>query len=189
MKSNFIFSAFFIFMISSVSLPSDLHGQQLLHDSCVLNRLPLHIREIIQSKFSLWRILTLNDLSEEDQRFWSRSDKRNQCPGMASGHYESNSAFSFVFSFVPRAGISKGYQLVIFTPDATGLYKDTVLEKSENPSNPLVVYTVPPGIYWNDERNRSISISREGFQSEQKENGAFLFFWERGNINKWKISD
>jgi len=182
-------SAVFVISFGVVWSPIILHAEQYRNDPCDLNRVPHRIQEILQKKFSSWRIFTLKDLSEEDQRFWKRSQKQNECPGIASGRYELDTASSFALSLVPRAGILKGYQLVIFHPAAKESYKEEVLEKYEGESNPIVIYTVPAGRYWNAEKNDSVEISKEGFQSEQRDKGAFLYFWKEKSLRQWTVSD
>jgi hypothetical protein len=189
MKLKYVIKIFVVLTIAIVLVGGPLSGEQIGEEPCDVKHLPTSIQEILQRKFSAWKILTLKDLSKEDQGFWARSEKRNQCPGMAFGHYEVKTSFSFVLSLVPQNGKLTGGRLVIFSPEEKTRYQEDVLEKRDGPSNPLVVYTVPPGRYWNDERTKSLQLSIEAFQSEAKEEGAFLYFWEGGSVHRWTISE
>lgn len=179
----------FFVLLGFAAAGSPLSGEPVLQDPCARKHLPASIQEILQKKFSYWKVLTLKELSNEDQAFWERSEKRKDCPGIAYGYFEIKTAFSFVLSLVPQNGKLTGYRLVIFSPDENNRYREDVLEKVDGPSNPLVVYAVHPGKYWNDDRSRSVQILMDGFQTEEKEKGAFLYFWEGGSLNRWTISE
>jgi hypothetical protein len=189
MKLKNMISIFILLSVGFVLTAAPLFGEPVLQDPCDQKHLPASIQEILQKKFSSWKMLTLKELSNEDQGFWARSEKRKECPGIAYGYYEVKTALSFVLSLVPQNGKLRGYRLVIFSPEEKNRYREDILEKLDGPSNPLVVYTVPPGRYWNDDRSKSVQIQMDGFQSEEKEKGAFLYYWEGGSLNRWTVSE
>ena len=128
MKIKFRNAIFVFLTIGMILIGAPLYGEQTPQDPCDMKRLPASIREILQKKFSAWRLLTLKVLSKEDQLFWTRSGKQNECPGMAFGHYEVQTAFSYVLSLVPQIGRSTGYRLVMFSPGEKNQYQEDVLE-------------------------------------------------------------
>ena len=155
---------------------------------CQEKYLPQEVQRVLHRSFPLFRILNLEDLTSDDRRFWLNSEKKSGCPGWTSGTYRGGREPSYVLSLVTRESHPAASRLVHIYRDIKGALSSEVLEQDEPSGFPRVVYTVPPGEYWNDDRTRSVRITREGFQTEQKESGAFLYYWDGNAMLRWTIS-
>ena len=160
-------------------------------DPCTNTRFPKKVLNLIVRKYPRWRILRLFDLPEPHQHKWLGGDYATNCPGIASGHFLSSTESSFVFSLVPRNKKTEGYRLVVVSKDRVkeGQYAGTVIDQANEPVNPQIVYTVPPGKYSDQSGTETVELALDGIQVEEMEKGASLFFWRDGQYRRLQVSE
>jgi hypothetical protein len=125
----------------------------------------------------------------EHRELWEKSQNGKDCPGIAIGHFENKLSVSYVLSLVPKNGENLGFRLIAFNPIQNGNYVDKIVEKSNEPSNPQIVYKVPPGSYSDAEETTSVLLLNDGFQMEEMEKGALLYYWKGGRFHHLIVSE
>ena len=160
-------------------------------DPCTNTRVPKKVLNLIVRNYSQWHMLKLSDLPEPHQQKWLGSNYATYCPGIASGHFLSSTEASFAFSLLPRNKKTEGYRLVVVSKDRAkeGQYVDTVLDQANEPVNPQIVYTVPPGKYSDQSGTEAVELVLDGIQVEEMEKGAALFFWRDGQYRRLQVSE
>jgi hypothetical protein len=157
-------------------------GQQA-QDPCAEDKLPAAVLQILEEKFSGWRVERTGDLEAYYRQLWLKVHP-NDCPGIAIGHFCSERRLSFALLLVPRNSGKSGYKLLAIVEETRG-HDTTHLLEDENqaPSTGVVVDTVPPGEYSEPEGENRVRIILDGIYAEQLEVGAILFYWRGGRFH------
>ena len=113
---------------------------------CTEVKLPTPVVELIKTKFSGWRPKQISDLAADDQQLWLKAH-RDECPGMAVGHFESSDQLSYGVLLVPQSKPTGGYNLLVFNRMANGdVYVWKLLDHAEAAYSGLVILAIPSGL-------------------------------------------
>ncbi len=101
--------------------------------------LPVPVHELLTSQFPDSRPRKLSDLESYDQKLWLKSHPRD-CPGIATGHYQSGDELSYAVLLVPKSTSTNGYQLIVVTKNsAQGAYSWKMLNSAKGQANSGIV--------------------------------------------------
>ena len=183
-----------IFRILLVVLaPTITSAGQQSNDPCGKAALPNLVSEVLARNFPSWRPLRMEDLLKDDQELWSQA-KPNLCPGFATGHFESMEYLSYAVILV-GSDQAKGYKLVALTAGTGNRYKANVLfeekrKDSEQYALYPVVHSLPPGEYQDFyDSSRKVKIRLDAIALERLEAWMTMFYLEKGQFNKLRLSD
>jgi hypothetical protein len=157
-------------------------------DFCHAAWIPEPVKQILASKHPEWRLLKLADLTNEQQGYWLESTHKLECPGMAVGHFESKTQWSYVLSLVPRDQKQSGWRLLVIKKGKSGKYYGQLLDKDVQTIH-IVVSTVPPGKYgdYYDE-TESLNLTLDGFLLEVAgKSHPALYYWKNGSYHTFAI--
>jgi len=156
---------------------------------CTEVKLPAPVVESIKTKFSGWRPKQISDLAADDQQLWLKAH-RDECPGMAVGHFESSDQLSYGVLLVPQSKPTGGYNLLVFNRMANGdVYVWKSLDHAEAAYSGLVISKVPPGQYSHyDNASISAKTKLDSILLEWIEKGAYLYYWSAGRYKKLEVS-
>jgi len=145
-----------------------------------ISRIPLSVRNIV-SEYKGWRIVSLADLPQDDQKLWTTS-RNGQCPGVAIGNFTGGTNLSYVVALM-RSQQSGGLQeqLVTLTQDGE-LLKTNVVVAPTNVTSPFVVWKVPPGTYKGVDQNKIVRIVNDSFVYEKMEAYARQYYYDNGRV-------
>jgi hypothetical protein len=157
-------------------------------DPCDDVLLPEHVRQLLVEKFPKWRALKLFDLSRERQDLWFDSKKRDSCPGIATGNFETKVRLSYALVLIPITKDQPGFKFVVVNVKESSI-NFNLLYETDRPANYPVIYRVPPGKYLDWQRISSVQLSLDGIQLEQMEVRAILYYWKNGHYNELVVMD
>lgn len=150
----------FFLVINSRAIASD--------DICAYSSLPQAVERLLVTKYPDWNAWKLPDESPYLEK-WTKEHSKN-CPGIASGYFESRTQLSHAILLVPKDPEKLGYRLVVLSKwKASGqdTYRERILWEDDSELARKVVYgyiyTVPPGTYWDFDKTRNVQIGMEGF--------------------------
>jgi hypothetical protein len=156
---------------------------------CGKKALPASINQILDSTFTSWRPQRVTDLYEDDQKFWLDSHSK-ECPGIASGHFESAESLSYAVLLVPTSEKQHGYRLIVFSASADASnYAWRSLESATGKDDfAPVIYKVLPGHHVGFDHTKSIRIKLDGIGVEWIEKSSYIY-WFEGHYRKLWTSD
>jgi hypothetical protein len=157
-------------------------------DPCDDVLLPEPVRQLLVEKFPKGRALKLFDLSREKQDLWLDSKRRDNCPGIATGNFETKVRLSYALVLIPINKDQPGFKFVVVNVKESSI-NFKLLYETDRPSNYPVIYRVPPGKYLDWQRTRSVQLSLDGIQLEQMEVRAILYYWKDGRYNELVVMD
>ncbi|HUO90252.1 MAG TPA: hypothetical protein VMU08_13840 [Rhizomicrobium sp.] len=125
-----------------------------------------------------WRILTVGDLSKDQQMEWNESHKAF-CPGLAEAVLDATGEKSYALALVDKPARQE---------EALILHGATpVMIYPASPSVGIVTYRMPPGQY--DEGGRKIAIAHDSVMYEFFESAAQQFYFVNGKLRKLQAGD
>ena len=159
-------------------------------DPCADSSLPSPVVELIKRKFSGWRPKQIADLGPDDRQLWLKPH-RNDCPGIAVGHFESSEQVTYAVLLVPQSNPTGGYKLLVFNKMPSGdAYVWKLLGHADTATySGTVIETAPPGHYEDYEDARiSVTTKLDGFYMEWIEKGAILYYWSASRYKTMSVS-
>jgi hypothetical protein len=174
--------------ISLVLVPLTL--AQTSKTKCEPTALPKDIAEALSTRYSDWKIKTVDDLESYDRELWLK-DNTDKCPGIATGHFLNAASQDFALLLVPKVPDTNGYKVIVFAmPDGKASYEARVVAESKSQgSASMVIYAIPPGTYADAEGTRRVQIRLDSFQVEILEASATLYFWRSGQFHHLVTSE
>jgi hypothetical protein len=159
--------------------------------ACDDSALPASVRDLLKAQFPEWRPKRVSDMDSEYQQLWLSSVHGEECPGIATGHFETVPELSYAILLVPKSNPSGGHKVVVASkgePKSTYTWK--LLDHAEGQTySGLVISKAPPGKYSDWENTKSIRLKLDGITVEWMEKGAVLYFWSEGRYHKIQTSD
>lgn len=130
-------------------------------------------------------------MDADDQQLWLKGSNHKECPGIATGHFESTESLSYALLLVPKSNPSGGHKIVVFSKDlAKDVYTSKLLDHAEGQTySGLVISRVGPGKYDDWEGAKSIHTKLDGLLVEWMEKGALLYYWSASHYHKLQVSD
>jgi hypothetical protein len=158
---------------------------------CTEPLLPTAVNELLKAKFPSWRPKQVSDMDADDQQLWLKGPHGKECPGIATGHFESAGSLSYALLLVPQSNPSGGHKIVVFSRDAAkDVYMWRLLDHAEGQTySGLVISRAEPGKYEDWEGKKSIQIRLDGLYVEWMEKGAQLYYWSAGRYHTLQVSD
>lgn len=182
-----------IAVLTTVSLfiltyTSSLYGQT--SRICSATTLPTAAGELVKAKFPLWRAKQISDLGADDQQLWAKAHPKD-CPGIASGHFESSDELAYAVLLVPKAKSKGGYKIVVLSSPQSGSgYASKLLDQEQGQgSDGLVISAAAPGRYSDFENTKSAKLKLDSIYVEWIEKAAILYYWSAGRYHKLQTSD
>jgi cytochrome c-type biogenesis protein CcmE len=159
-------------------------------EPCDNTPLPDEVRQLLAQKFPSWLTARFGDLSDEEQNQWQNSKQRGLCPGIAKGHFESPTSFSYALLLVPTNPETLGFKIVV-AGKKSGKYELKVVEDIENFSYAgNAIYTLPPGKYQDFYQEKTVTLTLDAFQWEIIYKGkAIMYYWKGGSYRTLITSD
>jgi hypothetical protein len=183
----------YIAVLTTVSLfilshTSWLSGQT--SETCSAATLPSATRELLNSKFPLWRAKQISDLGADDQQLWAKAHPKD-CPGIAVGHFESSDQVAYAVLLVPKTKSSGGYKIVVLNARQSGSdYSLKILDQEQGPdSDGLVISVAAPGQYSDFDNMNLAKLRVDGIYVEWIEKAAILYYWSSGRYRTLQVSD
>jgi hypothetical protein len=127
-----------------------------------------------------WRILTLADLSKDQQMQWNDAHKAF-CPGLAEVVVDASGQKSYALALLDKAG--KQEQLVLLHGS-----KPLVLE-APSPSTGVVVWRAAPGKFDDPATGKKIAIATDSIMYELFESAAEQFYLVNGKVKRLQAGD
>jgi hypothetical protein len=157
---------------------------------CTEAAVPTPVREVLRSKFALWRPKQVSDIDEDNRQFWLKGPNAKACPGIAVGHFESSVSLSYALLLVPKSDPNGGHKLVVFSKEqANDTYAWKLLDHAEGETySGLVISKAEPGKY-EDLDGKPVHIRLDALYVEWMEKGAQLYYWAGGRYHKLEVSD
>ncbi len=157
-------------------------------DPCRSDLLPAPAWLILQRQFPEWRPKRFSDLIPDDQRLWQQAHMKD-CPGISSGHFESDDSIAYAVLLVPKSGDRTSYKLAMLS-QTSGHYNIRLLDAGKDAGAlSLVISKVPPGAYSAFENTQTIRLRRDGLNVEWLEKSSTLYYWTRGRYRSIATSD
>ena len=130
-------------------------------------------------------------MESDDQQLWLKGSKPKDCPGIATGHFQSTKELSYALLLVPKSNPNEGHKIIVVSKNETNdSYDWRLLDHAEGQTySGLVLSKAAPGKYSDWENEKSIQLKLDGIQVEWMEKGAVLYFWSEGRYRKLQISD
>ncbi len=163
-------------------------AEQSQLDSCV-PALPEQARQVIETKYSNWRILVASDLNKDDQEIWSRTH-RGECPGITSGRFVPASKADYAVLLVNKKSAHREVQVVVVRSSTSSAYEATTIYSNNQVTNYPVIHTSKPGKYHNfHDRTKFVQIESDVLIYEHIESRALAFYYKGGKFLRLVISD
>jgi hypothetical protein len=149
--------------------------------------IPGKAREVIAG-FHDWKVVSLADHSEDDQKLWTASHK-GQCPGIAAGRFVGEDRISYAAALIrvqPSGGLQE--QLIVLSPDGDS-FSPAVVVKQSIVTSPFVTWKASPGTYKNIDLSKTIQIARDSFIYEKIEAYAKQYYYVDGHLRSIVTAD
>lgn len=174
----------FIITVALIFFASTSLAEPVLKDPCDLALLPEPVREVLKHKFPTWRLLTLSDLTDEEQRYWLKSKGGDRCPGVGVGHIETRTYPSYAMVLVSREPTKPDSKFLVMSERRKGRFEVTVLSTDFG-----FVSTVPPGKYTDSQQTEKVQLNLDGILFEVFQKGAGLYYWRNGRYRQLIMSE
>jgi hypothetical protein len=156
--------------------------------SCV-PALPEGARQVIETKYSNWRILVDSDLNKDDQEIWSRTH-RGECPGITSGRFVSPSKADYAVLLVNKQSAHREVRVIVVRSNTSSAYEATAIYSNNQVTNYPVIHTSKPGKYHDfHDRKKFVQIDSDVLIYEHIESRALAFYYKGGKFIRLVISD
>jgi hypothetical protein len=163
-------------------------------DPCDLSVVPQEVRAKLDQDYADWQPERLEQLDEDDRATWIKA-RPDDCPGIAIGHFESKTEFSFAFLLVSKPNRKRpGLRILVFSrPDVSAPYVPRTISKWNvglfYEKSDQVIATVPPGHYEEAQGLHRVQTDLDGISYEVMEKGTILYYWKNGRYHQLATSD
>src|ERR1700753_94594 len=82
---------------------------------CDVSALPAAAQKLLAMQFSEWRPKVLSDMGADNQQLWLSATKGKECPGVATGHFETREKLSYALLLVPKSNSNTGYKVIVLS--------------------------------------------------------------------------
>jgi hypothetical protein len=171
---------FVIFLL--ITIGSFAHASE---QACGEEALLAPIRSLVQEKYPNWRIVQVPNLRSADQALWRKSH-HTQCPGLVSGHFESDTAESYAITLFRKD--QKLRQVLIVVTMEGSAPRLHVLSPVQEVAFLSVISKLPPGRY-PDAEGKPFKIGKESISYEAIEAGAVMYFYRNGVYQSLQSSE
>jgi hypothetical protein len=152
---------------------------------CRIEALPSGARTLLTSSLPGWKIVTVSDLSSDDQKLWSENYE-DKCPGIVEGNFSLSR--SFAVSLIRRDSTTLLQTLVLLEPNKNE-YKLHTLSQASKAEVPNIVLKFPPGTYKASEQNRSVRTKSDGIAYIKLEAAGTLYYKTANGFSSIEISE
>jgi len=156
-------------------------------DPCSIEDAPAGVRQLLQEKYSGWRVVAIRDLVADDQDIWNEHYK-NRCPGYAAAHLSNAGRLSYAFNLIRRAHKALYQTLVVVDPNGDN-YEVHVLQKPVDVRSISVISVHPPGLVTSSVDGRSIRSKFSVISFEVLEAAAIVYYWSEDRYRAIQVSD
>jgi hypothetical protein len=139
---------------------------------CGSNALPPVAQKLLGTRLPSWRVVTVSDLSSDDQKLWSENYE-DKCPGIIEGNFAI--AHSFAVSLIRQERATLLQTLVLLEPSQDGYVLRTLGEASKT-AVPNILLKFPPGTYKDAEQTRSVRTKFDGVAYIKLEAAGTLYY-------------
>lgn len=179
-RVTLVFAILFVWL----SIPSSAQS-----GSCSISTLPKGIADNIRAKYAGWRPEQISDLGSDDQQLWMKTHGQ-LCPGITSGHFESNGRLGYAVLLIKRNEANGGYKLLIFRSNSSGGFLSAIVAHAEGKlSSGPVISRVPAGEYSDPETGKSVKTKLDSVLVEWIEAAAQLYYWSGSRYRKLQVQD
>jgi hypothetical protein len=147
-------------------------GMSAAAKECGSSALPPAAQTLLAQRLPNWRLVTVSDLSPDDQKLWSEN-YGDKCPGIIEGNFAI--AHSFAVSLIRQEGAALLQTLVLLEPSQDGYMLRTLGEASKT-AVPNVLLKFPPGTYKDAEQTRSVRTQFDGVAYIKLEAAGTLYY-------------
>lgn len=148
--------------------------------------LPSDIQQRLGEKFGSWKIQETKDLSTT-ARERSKSERPQQCPGIAVGRFADGATLSYAVLLVPREDSDAGYKFLVFSPTpGKSSFEMTVVEQSDRAGAAnFFIHRVPISKFFSESSRKKFGVATsEGIllaDAGAKEYETDVYFWANGS--------
>jgi hypothetical protein len=147
--------------------------------------LPKDLQREVAIKYPGKRVVTLDDLQDDDRRFF-QSDHGKSCPGLVRVDFYGDGLPTLAFVLVTKGSVNERTDLVV--AHQVGQKWGMSRLGTGGPNAP-VVWRQPPGKYQDVYGNKSIRAIRPVIVFCQYESWAVLYAWSGHGVDKIWLSD
>jgi hypothetical protein len=152
---------------------------------CKVKSLPPDMQNRLKEEYGSWKIQEPTDLSQRARERWE-SEKPQECPGIAVGHFESAKTPSYAILLVPRGHADGGYRFLVFSQKAgQPVYETRLVEKLDQngAANYFIHRTSISKFFDEPSRKKFQAHTEDGIllvDSAENEYGVEVYFWPGG---------
>ena len=152
---------------------------------CDSRDLPRVARKVLVQHLPNWRIVTVSDLSPDDQRLWSENHE-GKCPGVIEGNFTT--VHSFAVSLIRQEHATLLQILVLLEQSHNGYILRT-LSGASRTAVPNILLKFPPGKYRDAEQTRSVQTKFDGVAYIKLEAEGTLYYKAKEGFKSLEISE
>ena len=152
---------------------------------CKVGSLPSDIQDRLKEEYGSWKIQEPANLSPRAHERWE-SEKPQECPGIAVGHFESAKTLSYAILVVPTGHADAGYRFLVFSQKAGRPgYEARLVEKfDEKGAANYFIHRTPISRFFDEpSRKKFQAHTVDGIlllDSAESEYGVEVYFWSGG---------
>lgn len=178
-----------IIIFAVILFSSVVFAEEVTKDPCDTVSLPEPLRQLLAAKFPTWQVLRLSDLGAEPQEAWLNSKRLDQCPGIASGSFETKERLSYALVLIHKEKIIS--KVLVASRKGKSYQLKVLVDGANYPGrfHAEVVYKIPPGQYHDMYKSESVNLTLDGFQAETIGRTAILFYWKNGRYHELLVMD
>lgn len=159
-------------------------------DPCAMEKLPIGVQQMLNSRYPDLRPKTVSDLEGYDRKLWLSSHPHS-CPGIALGSFEQPHQRAYAVLLVPKSATQEQYKVVVIAePQSSSEYQVKLLEQGTSTANSgLVISRVPPGEQTGFDESESVNLKLDGINVEWLEKASVLYYYSNGSYRQLETSD
>lgn len=148
--------------------------------------LPSNIQQRLGEEFGSWKIQETKDLSTTARERW-KSEKPQECPGIAEGRFAGGTTPSYAVLLVPKEHSNAGYKFLMFSPTpGKSSYEMTIVEQSDHDGAAnFFLHRVPISKFFNESSRKKFGVAAsDGIllaDASANEYETDVYFWANGS--------
>ena len=151
------------------------------------NELPPAVKRAVTGKLKGWKILTVADLTHDDQEIFADSYE-DKCPSIATGQFGPGPSPAYAVTLV-RSRSGAIYQTLVLAVEKNRRYLVTTLSPQQRVAAPRIVRRLPAGSYSSPQGETQIDAQFDVIALEQIEAGTVIYYWSKDKYRSLVISD
>lgn len=174
-KKNIFFTTFSMLALAlfCILMPRNVHAGLC---GCNGGSLPENINKFIHNSFNGWRVVTLSDLSADDQSIWKRSFKSTACPGYIVGKFKGKGGIYYAITLI-KNNADGTFQQTLVLASKNFNERVVVLSKPDKVDRISVVELMPSGKYYDNKSDNNVAIPNDAIGFETIEAGQIIYYW------------